>query len=156
MWATWVSLACVCSVLCGSTCHKPTATPPAEQTEGPDQANASPNRDKESEAPSDPPQEDVVWPVAVDDPDRWLYVEGIRNGAAGAWATGSFDPKRNKLDIRTRDVRKFAIDTGRIPIDWERVVILGIDGANSELRRRDFQLYHFALSEHGRWIVLEP
>ncbi len=94
--------------------------------------------------------------VDVDDPERWLSVESVRDGAAGAWATGDFDADRNKLDIRTRDVERFAVDTGRVAIDWERPVILGINGRNSELRRRDFRVYHFVRDDHGSWIVLEP
>ncbi len=93
--------------------------------------------------------------VPVPDPNRWLFVEqfaGIANGSA----TGSFDPTRNKLSIQTRDVTKFAIDTSRIRIDWKRLVILSINGRNSELRRRDFDLYHFALTDQGEWIVVEP
>ena len=105
---------------------------------------------------ADTPAEPVVWPVEVDDPDRWLRVESIRKGAAGAWATGSFNRKRNKLDLHTHGVRAFSIDTGRVPINWQRIVILGIDGSNSELRRRDFQIYHFELTDHGQWVVLEP
>ena len=79
----------------------------------------------------------------------------MRKGAPGAWATGSFDRKRNKLDIRTRDVQDFSIDVSRIPINWERLVVIGIDGANSELRKRDYSVLHFRLDDHGQWVVLE-
>ncbi len=97
----------------------------------------------------------VSIPVDVDDPDRWLLVEKAREGAPGAWATGSFDRKRNKLDIRTRDVRQFALDVSRIPINWERLVVIGIDGVNSELRKRDYSVLHFRLNDHGEWVILE-
>ncbi|MEK7711377.1 MAG: hypothetical protein AAB341_05720 [Planctomycetota bacterium] len=60
------------------------------------------------------------------------------------------------MTIHTKDVERFAIDTSRIRIDWKRLVILGIDGKNSELRKRDFDLFHFALTDHGEWIVVEP
>ena len=107
-------------------------------------------------APADVEPQRITIDVAVDDPERWLFVEKARRGAPGAWATGSFNPERNKLTIRTRDVQQFAIDTGRIPIDWERLVILGIDGHNSELRKRDYFVLHFARDKHGQWIVQEP
>ena len=100
--------------------------------------------------------EPVQIPEAPDGPGRWLWVEKERGSAEGAWATGSFDRKRNKVSIHTSDVAQFAINVSRIPINWERLVILGIDGRNSELRRRDYALLHFARDEHGRWVVLEP
>ncbi len=79
----------------------------------------------------------------------------MKDGAAGAWATGSFDPERNKLDIDTHDVESFAIDTGRIPIRWDKLVILSIDRKNSELVRRDYSVLHFTRDKYG-WHVIEP
>ena len=102
------------------------------------------------------PQEPLAWPRPLDDSDHWLSVEGIREGTEGGFATGSFNARRNKLDIRTRNVTAFAMDARRVPIQWARIVILGIDGTNSELRRRDFDVYHFQMNEYGQWIVLEP
>jgi hypothetical protein len=90
------------------------------------------------------------------DRDGWLLVEKVRAGAPGGWGTGTFDKQRNKIDIQTQDVQQFAIYVGRIPINWRRLVIIGIDGVNSELRKRDQYIYHFARDDHDRWIVLEP
>ena len=138
------------ALLTSTACHRLNGTPPPDTTETSDEVVTN-------DGPAPPPEPlPVVWPVVLDDPDRWLTVEGVREGEEGAWATGSFDPKRNKLDIRTHGARKFAINTSRVRINWERLVILGIDGANSELRRRDFRVYHFELDDHGRWVVLEP
>jgi hypothetical protein len=108
-----------------------------------------------------PKEPDPEWPseparVGLDDSDRWLCVTRIDRQAAGGWATGSFDPQRNKITIHTRDVQRFTIDVGRIPVDWERLVVLSIDERNSELRRRDFDLLEFVRSQHGGWIVVEP
>ena len=100
--------------------------------------------------------ERVSIDVQVPDPDQWLFVEKVREGTVGAWATGLFDAERNKLAIETHDVQQFAIDTERVLIDWERLVILGIDGRNSELRKRDYSILHIELDDHGRWVVLEP
>jgi len=91
-----------------------------------------------------------------DDSNRWLRVTAVKKGADGGWASGSFDATRNKLDIHTRDVERFAVELGLVKVDWRRVVILSIDGKNSELRRRDQSLLHFALDDHGQWIVAEP
>jgi len=133
-------------------CHRPTPPAPVEETPRAEDTPPLP----EVTAPVDAVPQRITIDVAVDDPDRWLFVEKVRRGAPGAWATGSFNPERNKLTIRTRDVQQFAIDTDRIPIDWERLVILGIDGHNSELRKRDYFFLHFARDRHGRWIVQDP
>jgi len=100
----------------------------------------------------------VTAPISLrerDDPTKWLFVETVRDGARGGWATGDFNKERNKLIIRTKDVDQFSIDTSRVRINWERLVILGIDGRNSELRKRDFAVYHFQRDRHGRWVVIE-
>jgi hypothetical protein len=99
---------------------------------------------------------DIRTPLKTDDPDRWLRVEKTRKGAPGGWATGSFDPKRNKLTIRTRDVEQFAVDVSRVPIAWKRLVVIGINGRNAELRKRDYSVLHFARDRHGQWEVIEP
>ncbi len=99
------------------------------------------------------PLTDIVNPL--DEPQRWLTVEAQREGTQGGWATGSFDPKRNKITIRTNDVTRFAVDVARIAIDWERPVILGIDGRNSELRRREVTYLHFRRGDGRGWVVEE-
>ncbi|UCE60027.1 MAG: hypothetical protein JSU63_21615 [Phycisphaerales bacterium] len=91
----------------------------------------------------------------TDDPNRWLVVEKVKGEASGAWATGSFDKERNKVSIRTKDVAQFSIDVSRIPIKWDKLVILSIDGKNSELMRRDYAVLHFVNDKYG-WHVIEP
>ena len=83
-------------------------------------------------------------------------VTKTRANSDGGWATASFDQDRNKLIIKTRDVQRFTIDTGRIAINWERLVVLSLDGRNSELRQRDVDVLHFFRDQHGQWIVAEP
>ena len=91
-----------------------------------------------------------------DDGNRWLFVQEPMDRATGGWATGSFDRSRNRLTIRTRDVRRFLVDTTRVRIDWDRLVVLSIDGRTSELRRRDDPALEFEFDEHGEWIIREP
>lgn len=93
--------------------------------------------------------------LSIVDPKRWLIVDKVKADAPGAWATGDFDPKRNKLTIRTRDVAQFTIDTSRIPIRWERLVVIRIDGRNSELARRSSDVLHFVNDKRG-WRVTDP
>ena len=91
-----------------------------------------------------------------DDTDRWLRVAAVAEDADGGVATGSFDPKGNQIRIRTQDVKGFVIDTGRLAIDWDRLVVIRINGVGSELRKRDYDLLHFVRNDHGRWEVAEP
>ncbi len=90
-----------------------------------------------------------------DERDRWLFVREIKGEAKGAWATGDFNRERNKIDIRTHDVSAFAIETSRMSINWNRPVVLGIDGSNSELKRRDESLILFEIDKYGAWVVRE-
>ena len=98
----------------------------------------------------------VDIPVPIDDPDRWLFVEKVAGKAKGGWATGSFDEERNKLSITTSEVEEFAVDTSRIKIDWKKLVVLSIDGKNSELRKREYETLHFRRQPHGEWAVRDP
>ena len=140
--------ACACLTL-ASGCHEPTPVTTAIGRVPAPTGTTDP-------APDASPAQPVRIPSAAADPDRWLFVERTRGDAPGGWATGSFDPDRNKLTIETKDVQRFAIDTSRIRIDWERLVVLGLNGVNSELRRRDFDIYHFELDDHNRWVVIQP
>lgn len=90
-----------------------------------------------------------------DERDRWLFVREIKGEAKGAWATGDFNRERNKIDIRTHDVSAFAIETSRMSVNWNRPVVLGIDGSNSELKRRDESLILFEIDKYGAWVVRE-
>lgn len=97
-----------------------------------------------------------ILPLPVDDQDQWLFVETARDKTEGAWATGSFHAERNKIEIQTHNVQQFTVDTSRIPILWQDVVILGIDGRNSELRRRDDLMLRLVRNGSGQWVVVEP
>jgi hypothetical protein len=92
--------------------------------------------------------------VKIVDPDQWLFVEEVRGDARGGWATGTFDQERNRLTINTHDVARFAVHVEQLNINWERLVVIRMDGVNTELRKRDFAVYHFVLDEYGRWNVL--
>ena len=122
----------------------------------PQPADATPAVAQESPAVPAAPQD--LAPVTIDsaDTDRWLFSEQVADGAKGGWVTGSFDPQRNKLEIQTKDIHEFSIDTSRIPINWQRLVVISIDGFNSELKRRNADVLHFRLDEHKRWVVREP
>ena len=135
-------------------CQKSTPTPPVE--EGPATAEAPPPAVRNGLSPQRSRALGLTLPDDPDSADRWLFVEKTKEDAPGGWATGAFDRQKNKLDVRTSDVRQFAIDVERIAIDWQRLVVISIDGKNSELRKRDVSLLHFRLDDHGQWVVVEP
>jgi hypothetical protein len=157
---TWITTrTAICVAMCGAvlladtSCQGPSATPPKAN----DPASEKSQRAEGVSEPVEPsPPEDLRIPAELHDPDRWLFVEKPKDGVEGAWATGSFNRKRNRLTIRERDVQQFAIDTSRVPIDWERLVVISINGRTSELRKRDYPFLHFFRDDHGQWVVREP
>jgi len=88
--------------------------------------------------------------------NSWLKVKKINKNPSAKIATGTFNPKRNKISIDTNNTEQFAIDTSHIPINWSRPVILSINGRNSELRKRDYAIIHFKHDKYGQWSVVEP
>ncbi|MCH7704710.1 MAG: hypothetical protein IIB61_06330 [Planctomycetes bacterium] len=100
-----------------------------------------------------PPQ--FVLDVDLPDPTRWIYAEKVRGDADGGSVTGTFHKSSNKIEIHTRDVERFSIDTSKIEIDWTRRVILGINGSNTGLGRREHPIIRFALDDYGKWVVVE-
>jgi len=147
-WVLWL----LAAILLGA-CHRSTprengkqpSTPPAQARDG-------------AAGSTEPPQRLALpfdFPADLEQ-TQWLRVLEVRTRAAGAWATGRFDEERNKLQIETHDVQRFSIDTERVAIDWNRLVILSIDGHNAELRRRESTLLHLSIDPHGRWQVEEP
>lgn len=118
-------------------------------------ADPTPSVDTQPEKPAAIPTR-VEIPIPADDSGRWLFVQKVAPKARGGWATGSFDADRNKLSIETSDVEEFALDTSGVAINWKKLVVLSIDGKNSELRKRDFDILHFTRTPHGEWVVREP
>ena len=106
------------------------------------------------------PAEPVPARISIDrefqDTDEWLMVERHKEGVEGAWATATFDAQRNKLTIDTNEVQQFAIDVSKVPIKWDTLVIISIDGRNSELRHHKSNVIRFSRDEHGLWRVIEP
>lgn len=147
-----LATACGCLLSLVLGCHR------EERAASPAGANIA---DTSAVATSDQPAPAERGPVpefvdlgpAVDNGEKWLRVLAIKEGAKGAWATGSFDEKRNKLTIDTNGVQRFVIDADKVDINWRKLVIIRIDGHNSELRKRDDSSYRFVRDKHGAWIV---
>jgi len=125
-----------------------------KQTPAPQQTTESPVAESPATATATSTESAEV--VVFESQSEWLRAEKLRADADGGWVTGDFIPERNKIEIQTRDVTQFSINMGMLPVDWTQLVVLGIDGRNSELRQRDVDVYHIARDEKGQWIVLEP
>lgn len=140
--------ACTFLVLAQSACRRPAASPatPTKVLPAPESASAP------AKTVPIPPQN--VIPDRKDVAD-WVFVEKLRADTPDGWVRGKFDQKRNRISIETHGALGFAIDMERIPIDWKRLVVIRIDGRNSELRKREYPRYHFQRDEYGRWIVAE-
>lgn len=98
---------------------------------------------------------EFVLDVDLPDPTRWVYAEKVRGDADGGSVTGTFHKTSNKIEIHTRDLERFSIDTSKIEIDWTRRVILGINGSNTGLGRREHPIIRFAIDDYGKWVVVE-
>jgi len=130
-------------------CQAPSTSPVAP-------AAAEPVRNAKEATATESPIGPGVIGSDEDEAERWLAVLEAKKGSAGGWATGSFEPERNRVTIRTRDVRRFIVDTRRVSIDWSRLVVLSLDGRTSELRKRDYPVLRFVLDEQGEWVIAEP
>ncbi len=86
---------------------------------------------------------------------QWLGVDRIAEDADGAWATGGVFAG-NRVVIRTENVAQFRIELDRLPVDWDRRVVLRIDGRPSELTRKHYPTLTLRRSPTGGWIPVEP
>jgi hypothetical protein len=95
--------------------------------------------------------------TTLSDPqDGWLRIDALRPDAPGAWATGYFLEDPNKIVIETENVAEFSIDLPQLHVNWDRRVILRIDGHSSELIRKRRPILHLRRSPAGSWDVVEP
>lgn len=134
------------------SCRKPS---PTHDNANKDSSNQSVEQTVLSDTAGEVPNR-VDIGVHVADSEDWLTVDEIRDDAPGAWATGSFLAARNRIVIKTEDVARFSIDMSRVPVRWDKLVVIRIDGRNSELVKRNQAIYRFVLDGHGHWVVLEP
>ncbi len=85
--------------------------------------------------------------------EKWVQVVAIAEGQPGAWVTGQFEPP-NRIVIRVEGAKRFEMDLAKLDIDWDRRVVLRINDANSELRKRDDLRIVMEQSSGGAWYVV--
>ena len=152
----------VLALLCGvawmvglSGCRQAQPTPVRERVPVPEQPAPVAPTPVQASVPEPQPAAVERIPLQVADSSSWLFAQTPRAGAPGGWITGSFDPAKNRIEIQLQDLKRFTLHVARIPINWDRLVILRLNGHNTELRRREQSLYHFELTPNGGWQVRE-
>ena len=141
-------------MIAGGGCRQAQPAPNGEQRlPAAEQPAPVPVEPTPTPAPAPEPATAEQPPLPVTDADVWLFAEAPRDGAEGGWISGSFDPEKNRIEIELQDLKRFTLDVARIPINWDRLVILRLNGHNTELRRREQALYHFELDPNGGWQV---
>ncbi|MFQ5461922.1 MAG: hypothetical protein ACE5E5_04755 [Phycisphaerae bacterium] len=161
--ANSVALA-VCLLLAGVSCHEADPSPdmrPAEPTPPPKQvAEAARDADAASADATGHHEPEATKRLLARLPDHptppWLVVLATGKTAPGGWATASFDAQRNRITIDTHDVEAFSVDTSRIAIRWNRLVIVRINGRNAELVRRKNPVIRFERDAHRQWVAIGP
>ena len=154
--AGWAAVLGLAAVIVGcpkqENAHSPATTRPAVTSQP---APASRPAQATTQPASPPNHVQVRIHTLADPQDGWLRIEAIRSDAPGAWATGRF-VFDNKIIIETEDVEQFSIDLSQIRINWNRRVILRINGYSSELTKKRRPLVHLRCSPTGSWEVVKP
>lgn len=82
--------------------------------------------------------------------DGWMKLDEPEDAAARAWAEGrTLDD--DALIIQTQNVRRFQLDLGHIRLNWQRRILLRIDGFNRELTRPDQNRIIYQKTATGGW-----
>ncbi|NOT02084.1 MAG: hypothetical protein HOP29_15840 [Phycisphaerales bacterium] len=88
-----------------------------------------------------------------DSAERWIRGERLIDGVKGGWVTGAVSPE-NRVVIETDGLEQVVLDLSRVPADWNRRVILRIDGHTSELTRAHFPTLRLRRSPTGGWLAV--
>jgi hypothetical protein len=152
-------LAAVALALATAGCpDSDTGRPPVATTKpiAPEQIDATAPTPAELTTQPDNGDHVEVRIVALSDPQRgWLRIESIRDSAMGAWGTGDFLAEQNKIVIDTENVDQFTINLSKLRLNWNRRVILRIDGHSSELTPKRRPILRLRRSPAGGWKVVE-
>lgn len=86
---------------------------------------------------------------------EWVEIVALSGRATRGEIEAVFDEERNKFTIDATGVSEFLLDVCRVKVNWNRPVILKIDGRNSELRKRDYCRLRMRMIGKGAWEVVE-
>lgn len=60
-----------------------------------------------------------------------------------------------KLIIDTANVSRFTLDLSRVTLNWDRRIVLRIDGFNRELTRKNYPILKYRRTSTGGWRLEE-
>ncbi len=102
-----------------------------------------------------PPVPEALENALAVDPERWVFVTAVRDGAGAGVATGRFIKEENKIDIELVGAKRVVLHLDMIGVDLDRRIVLRINGKNSELNRRHYPLLTLELSDGGAWLAVD-
>lgn len=131
----------------------------SERTAEPAQAPPRIRSPRETEAATPKTPAPAPEPVKAESPfhssAEWVEIVALSDGATSGAIEAGFDEGRNKFTIDATGVSEFLLDVCRVKVNWNRPVILKIDGRNSELRKRDYCRLRMRMVGSGAWEVVE-
>jgi hypothetical protein len=92
--------------------------------------------------------------VGVDIPlqEGWATIDEKADESQRAWMEGEIR-LTDRLIITTSSVRRFALDLTRLRLNWDKRILLRLDGFNFELTRKRWPVIHFIRTPAGAWEV---
>lgn len=130
---------------------------------------SAPNVEPVNEPPADaPPPVDTLPATSIthrltlddlksvelpDSAERWIRGERLIEGVSGGWVTGSVSAE-NRVVVESDGLAQVILDLSRVPVDWNRRVILRIDGHTSELTRDRFPTLRLRRIPTGGWLAV--
>ena len=124
----------------------PAATPPTKTTE-PAQPNGKENK-PEKRPRSLKPLVNLGSPLE----SGWVTILSRTESGDHGWIEGEIQAGE-KLTINTENTNRFRLDLTRLHLDWEKGIVLRLDGSNSELTRKRWPAMVFGRTPSGGWVV---
>ena len=130
------------------------ATKPAPAEPGLPSPTPASTPDTSEESPRPPAP--IELPLSEPSPLRegWLVIKEKADARQRAWVEGSIVGD-DKCVLDTSNIRRFRLDLARLRLNWEKRIVLRIDGFNSELTRKRWPVLHFLRTSSGAWIVVD-
>lgn len=84
----------------------------------------------------------------------WLMIDEVSDRDHTAWVEGRVEDGE-KLVIDTENIERFQLDLSRIRLDWDKRIVLRIDGFNRELTRKNFPHLNYERTSTGGWRLID-
>ena len=108
--------------------------------------------------PAEPPARIDPFAYYINDvnalPDGFLVIESADDTGNRAWIEGSVIGD-DRIVIQTNNVLQFRLDIGEVRINWDKRIVLRIDGYNSELTRKRWPRFSLIRTSTGAWTAVD-